>query len=55
MHKNVVLFLQEEAGLTMVECAVAGTMITLGAVLAFELLGAGVFLRIEAIALTIGL
>jgi len=35
-------FWQEEAGLTMVEYAVAGTLITLGAVVAFTALGGAV-------------
>jgi pilus assembly protein Flp/PilA len=55
MQNQLVSFLSEEAGLTMVEYAVAGTMIVLGAAFAFELLGTTVFLRIEELALTIGL
>ncbi len=42
-------FWQEETGLTMVEYAVAGSLITLGAVTAFTNLGTAVSGRIGAI------
>jgi len=42
-------FWQDEAGLTMVEYAVAGTLITLGAALAFTALGGAVTTQIGAI------
>jgi len=42
-------FWQEETGLTMVEYAVAGTLITLGAAAAFTALGTAVTGRIGAI------
>ncbi len=47
-------FWQEEAGLTMVEYAVAGTLITLAAIAAFTLLGENVAARINSIATTLG-
>ncbi|MFA5017025.1 MAG: hypothetical protein WC504_05730 [Methylobacter sp.] len=42
-------FWQEETGLTMVEYAVAGTLITLGAAAAFGTLGGAVTTQIGAI------
>jgi len=42
-------FWQDEAGLTMVEYAVAGSLITLGAAAAFGALGARVTTQIAAI------
>lgn len=39
MGKQVISFLRDEEGLTMVEYAVAGGLITAGAVLAFQTLG----------------
>lgn len=55
MRKYVVAFLRDEHGLTMVEYAVAGTLITLGAVFAFTLLGDAVGLRMLEIAAALGL
>jgi pilus assembly protein Flp/PilA len=49
MRKYVVAFLRDEQGLTMVEYAVAGTLITLGAVAAFTRLGTAVSTRITEI------
>ena len=42
MKEKMVSFLKDEQGLTMVEYAVAGGLITAGAVAAFTLLGANV-------------
>ncbi|MBL6988020.1 MAG: Flp family type IVb pilin [Methylobacter sp.] len=42
-------FWQEETGLTMVEYAVAGTLVTLGAAAAFTSLGTAVTTQINAI------
>jgi pilus assembly protein Flp/PilA len=55
MRNSVVIFLRDERGLTMVEYAVAGTLITLAAVGAFTLLGASVALRIDLISAVLGL
>ncbi len=52
--KKLQAFLREEEGLTMVEYAVAGTLITLGAVLAFTNLGTNVATKIQAIADILG-
>jgi pilus assembly protein Flp/PilA len=49
MHKYLLAFLREEEGLTMVEYAVAGTLITLAAVTAFTELGTAVKTKITAI------
>lgn len=46
IKKQIVNFLKEEEGLTMVEYAVAGGLITLGAVLAFQTLGTSVSTQI---------
>ena len=42
MKKQIMKFLRDEDGLTMVEYAVAGGLITLGAVAAFQTLGTSV-------------
>lgn len=55
MHKRLASFLVEESGLTMVEYAVAGTLITLAAVTAFTRLGEAVETRITLIAVALGL
>jgi pilus assembly protein Flp/PilA len=47
-------FLRDEEGLTMVEYAVAGALISAVAVTAFTDLGAAVILKINAIATAIG-
>jgi pilus assembly protein Flp/PilA len=49
MRKYLVAFLRDERGLTMVEYAVAGTLITLTAVAAFTNLGGAVSAKITAI------
>jgi len=50
MRKYLVAFLRDEEGLTMVEYAVAGTLITLAAVTAFTNLGNNVSTKIQQIA-----
>ena len=50
MRKYLVAFLRDEEGLTMVEYAVAGTLITLAAVAAFTTLGTNVTTKITQIA-----
>ena len=47
-------FLRDEAGLTMVEYAVAGALISAAAVTAFTDLGTAVITKINAIATAIG-
>jgi pilus assembly protein Flp/PilA len=54
MSKYLVAFLRDEEGLTMVEYAVAGTLITLAAVTAFTTLGNNVSTKINQIATTVG-
>ena len=49
MRKYLLAFLRDEEGLTMVEYAVAGTLITLAAVTAFTNLGTAVSTKITAI------
>lgn len=49
MKDFIVNFLKDEEGLTMVEYAVAGTLITLAAVTAFTNLGTAVSTKITAI------
>ncbi len=46
MRKYLIEFLQDEEGLTMVEYAVAGSLITLAAVAAFTNLGTAVTTKI---------
>lgn len=53
MKKQVMKFLRDEDGLTMVEYAIAGGLITLGAVAAFGLLGSNVATKINTIASTV--
>ena len=50
MLKYLVAFLREESGMTMVEYAVAGSVITLGCVTAFTNLGNAVASKISDIA-----
>lgn len=50
MSKYLMAFLRDEDGLTMVEYAIAGTLITLAAVAAFTTLGTNVSGRIQTIA-----
>jgi len=49
MKKFVLAFLKDEAGLTMVEYAVAGSLVVAGAALAFTQLGAAVIAGIQVI------
>jgi len=49
MRKSLMTFLRDEEGLTMVEYAVAGTLITLAAVTAFTNLGTAVSAKITSI------
>jgi len=50
MRKFVLAFLRDEEGLTMVEYAVAGSLVTLAAVGAFTTLGTNVTAKITALA-----
>jgi len=50
MRKHLIAFLRDEDGLTMVEYAVAGGLVTLAAVAAFTTLGQNVTTRITALA-----
>ena len=50
MRKYLIAFLRDEEGLTMVEYAVAGSLITLTAVTAFTTLGNNVSSKISQIA-----
>jgi pilus assembly protein Flp/PilA len=54
MRKFVLAFLRDEDGLTMVEYAVAGSLVTLAAVGAFTTLGTNVTARITALAAAVG-
>jgi len=49
MRKELLAFLRDEEGLTMVEYAVAGALISAAAVAAFTGLGAAVIAKITAI------
>jgi pilus assembly protein Flp/PilA len=53
MGKYLTAFLRDEEGLTMVEYAVAGTLITLACVAAFTGLGTAVSTQIDAIVTTL--
>jgi len=50
MKKFIVAFLRDEAGLTMVEYAIAGALVAAGAVAAFTTLGTQIVIRITALA-----
>jgi pilus assembly protein Flp/PilA len=50
----VIEFIREEEGLTIVEYAVAGGLITVAVALAFETLGGAVLLRIQALIAAVG-
>jgi pilus assembly protein Flp/PilA len=52
--KQLIAFLRDDEGLTMVEYAIAGTLITLAAVAAFTTLGTNVATRITTIATDLG-
>ena len=54
MRKHLLAFLRDEEGLTMVEYAVAGSLITVACVAAFTALGGAVKNKIEAITTAIG-
>jgi pilus assembly protein Flp/PilA len=54
MRKFVLAFLRDEDGLTMVEYAVAGSLVTLAAVGAFTTLGTNVTTKITALAAAVG-
>ena len=49
MKKFIVAFLKDEEGLTMVEYAIAGALVSIAAVTAFRLLGTAVAIRITAL------
>ena len=53
MHKYLTAFLRDEEGLTMVEYAVAGSLVTLAAAAAFTTLGSAVTSRITQLANTV--
>ena len=53
MRKELLAFLRDEEGLTMVEYAVAGALISAAAVTAFTSLGTAVITKINAIAAAI--
>ena len=50
IKQAVVSFIKDEEGLTMVEYAVAGALVTLGAVAAFTLLGTNIGTSINVLA-----
>ena len=50
----IVAFMRDEEGLTMVEYAIAGALVTAAAVAAFTLLGVNIGLQITDIADTVG-
>jgi pilus assembly protein Flp/PilA len=54
MRKFIMDFMRDEDGLTMVEYAVAGSLVTLAAVGAFTTLGTNVTTRITALATAVG-
>ena len=54
MRKELLAFLRDDEGLTMVEYAVAGALISAAAVTAFTQLGTAVITKINAIATAIG-
>jgi pilus assembly protein Flp/PilA len=49
MRKHIIAFLRDEEGLTMVEYAVAGSLVTIAAVTAFTQLGGAVAAKITAL------
>jgi pilus assembly protein Flp/PilA len=53
MKKLIVAFLNDEEGLTMVEYAIAGALVTAGCVAAFTDLGAAIAARINALVLLV--
>jgi pilus assembly protein Flp/PilA len=53
MRKFLIAFLRDEQGLTMVEYAVAGGLVTLAAVTAFTTLGTNIAAKITDLATTV--
>ena len=53
MREQLIVFIRDERGLTMVEYAVAGALITLAAVTAFTFLGQMIGLKIGLLALAV--
>ncbi len=53
MLDTIKTFLKDEDGLTMIEYAVAGGLVTLGAVLAFTNLGTAITTKVDSIATTV--
>jgi pilus assembly protein Flp/PilA len=54
MDRFLAAFLKDEEGLTMVEYAIAGALVTATAVAAFTLLGTNIGLQITALANIVG-
>jgi pilus assembly protein Flp/PilA len=50
----IVAFIRDEEGLTMVEYAIAGALVTAAAVAAFTLLGTNIGLQVTDLANTVG-
>jgi len=50
MLDSIKAFMKDEDGLTMIEYAVAGGLVTLGAVTAFTTLGGAITTKVESIA-----
>jgi pilus assembly protein Flp/PilA len=53
MKKFIVAFLRDEEGLTMVEYAVAGSLVAAAAVIAFTDLGTAITAKIQALVLAV--
>ena len=53
MKREILKFLKEEEGLTMVEYAVAGALVAAACVIAFTRLGTAIATRIQGLATTI--
>ena len=54
MKKFIVAFLKDEEGLTMVEYAIAGALVSIAAVGAFTALGSAIVVRITALVTAVG-
>jgi pilus assembly protein Flp/PilA len=54
MKKFIAAFLKDEEGLTMVEYAIAGALVSIAAVTAFTSLGTAVATRISALVTAVG-
>jgi pilus assembly protein Flp/PilA len=50
MNRSIALFIQDEAGLTMVEYAIAGALVAAATVTAFTLLGTNIIAKITELA-----